>query len=329
MIVSLALFGYAAALSVLGRLLVQRPWTNRAPRAAIAIWQCLTASMVVAVIAGGAALLVPTVSFSANVAELLRACVVALRARYATPAGGITGAVGALLAAVVAVRVAAATVITVISTARWRRRHLAALTVLRSTAQYADACVLPQEQPLVYCLPGAHRRIVVTTGALRHLAPAELAAVLAHERAHLRQRHDLPLAWTAALIRAFPRTRTMRTAHGEVQRLVELLADDAATRTHDHLDLAAALLSLGVATSPRYALGATDSAAAQRVRRLIDPPKKMASAPTIGLYLVAAVMLALPLTTLVGPALASADAVYCPVHLEGDSSSISHTPLHR
>jgi Zn-dependent protease with chaperone function len=49
---------------------------------------------------------------------------------------------------------------------------------------------------LLYCVPGRLPTIVVTTGALAVLEPEQLAAVLAHERAHLAGRHHLLLAVT-------------------------------------------------------------------------------------------------------------------------------------
>ena len=58
-----------------------------------------------------------------------------------------------------------------------------------------------------YCLPGIRSQIVVSVGTLDLLAPAELTAVLAHERAHLRARHDLVLIPFTSLRRVFPRSR--------------------------------------------------------------------------------------------------------------------------
>jgi beta-lactamase regulating signal transducer with metallopeptidase domain len=313
---SVALFAYAAALTGLARLLPGRGWTSRAPRLAIVTWQCLTASVVAAVVSGGLALLVPSLHFHADLSELLRACMVALQARYATPAGTVAGVAGAVLAAAVVLRVGAALLVTIMATARWRRRHTAALAVLSAPTGYADACVLAQDEPLVYCLPGAQRRIVMTTGALRRLSAGELRAVLCHEREHLRQRHHLVLAGAAGMRRAFPRSRLMGTAYLEIERLVELLADDAAIRTSDRLDLAAALLRLGDTASPRYALGVADTAAAQRVRRLIEPPRRLGQVMAGVVYALAAVMLALPVAALVGPALVNGSAAHCPAHLD-------------
>ena len=63
----------------------------------------------------------------------------------------------------------------------------------------------------------------------------------------------------------------MRDAEKQVARLVELHADDAATRARDPRLLATALVVLATAASPAPALaaGATDSV--QRIHRLLGP----------------------------------------------------------
>ncbi len=53
------------------------------------------------------------------------------------------------------------------------------------------AVVLDDPRPAAYCVPGRPGTIVLTSGALAVLDPAQLAAVLAHERAHLAGRHHL------------------------------------------------------------------------------------------------------------------------------------------
>jgi Zn-dependent protease with chaperone function len=321
--ISLALFVYAAALTMLARNLAGQRWVTGAPRLAIVMWQSLTASAVAAVIGGCLALMIPSVHLSADIAEWLQACVVALRARYDTPAGTAAGIAGGLLAAAVLARVAAAVLVTLVASTRWRRHHVAGLTMLSEPASAADACVLADDVPLVYCLPGAQRGIVLTTGALGRLTALELEAVLAHERGHLRQRHHLLVAWTGSLRRAFPRMMLFRVAHREVERLVELLADDAAIRTSDRLDLASALLNLGNTPSPQFGLGVADTASAQRVRRLIDPPPRLGRVRAFVLYSVAALLAVAPVVTLAGPAFAIGNATFCPVHLSGSPSAIS------
>ncbi len=96
-----------------------------------------------------------------------------------------------------------------------------------------------------YCVPGLRSQIVISAGTLDLLDQAELAAVLAHERAHLRARHDLVLLPFCALGRAFPRSRLVRRAHATVALLVEMLADDQALRQRPARELATALLRVG------------------------------------------------------------------------------------
>lgn len=99
--------------------------------------------------------------------------------------------------------------------------------------------VLEHELPVAYCVPGmTGARIVVSRSTLTTLAPAELGAVLEHERSHLRARHDLVLEAFAVLHRAFPRWVASAAARREVEVLVEVLADRAACRAGDRRALA-------------------------------------------------------------------------------------------
>ena len=81
---------------------------------------------------------------------------------------------------------------------------------------------------VAYCLPGRVGTIVLTTAALAALDDAELAAVLAHERAHLRGRHHLVLAAASALAQTLPFLPGLCTAQTELARLLEMIADDKA-----------------------------------------------------------------------------------------------------
>ncbi|MFE3742764.1 M48 family metalloprotease, partial [Streptomyces sp. NPDC059134] len=75
------------------------------------------------------------------------------------------------------------------------RRDRAELRRARVAAGGGDAelAVVRDALPDAYALPGRPGRIVVTTGMLRALEPAEREALFAHERAHLRGRHHLLL----------------------------------------------------------------------------------------------------------------------------------------
>jgi hypothetical protein len=169
------------------------------------------------------------------------------------------------------------------------------------------ALVVDSPAAAAYCVPGLRSRIVVSAGTLALLDAAELAAVLAHERAHLRARHDLVVLPFSALGRAFPRSRLVLRAHTTVALLVEMLADDRAQRHRPARELATALLRVGASgagQAPSGALAAIpapDGETAARVARLLAPSPPL---PVLALALIcsaAAVLVAAPVALLLLP----------------------------
>ena len=152
---------------------------------------------------------------------------------------------------------------------RVRRRtqahgEAARITGKRFTGQpipaYATAVVLSADRPAVYCVPGRPATIVLTTGALSILGPAELRAVLAHERAHLTGRHHLLTGLSGCLLPIVP---VFKRGAAEIARLVELRADDVAARHGDRTTLARALVTMATGAAfpvPSRALAATGHA---------------------------------------------------------------------
>ncbi|WCD98460.1 M56 family metallopeptidase [Streptomyces sp. HUAS 31] len=154
--------------------------------------------------------------------------------------------------------------------ARVRRHAHRALTGLPGTG----VAVLPDALPYAYALPGGRRdRVVVTTGLLDHLQPAERRALFAHERAHLTERHHRFLLAVQLAARANPFLRPLRTA---VSYTAERWADEAAAqavgsrRTVAHAIGRAALVSRGapVATLAGFA---APGPVPRRVAALLGP----------------------------------------------------------
>lgn len=154
--------------------------------------------------------------------------------------------------------------------ARVRRHAHRALTGLPGTG----VAVLPDALPYAYALPGRRRdRVVVTTGLLDHLEPAERRALFAHERAHLTERHHRFLLAVQLAARANPFLRPLRTA---VSYTAERWADEAAAqavgsrRTVAHAIGKAALMSRGapVATLAGFA---APGPVPRRVAALLGP----------------------------------------------------------
>ncbi|MFD7301961.1 M56 family metallopeptidase [Streptomyces pharetrae] len=108
-----------------------------------------------------------------------------------------------------------------------RRRAHRALAGLPGTG----VAVLPDDTPYAYALPGGARdrtgRVVVTTGLLSGLRPAERRALFAHERAHLSARHHRFLLVVRLAARANPFLPPLRTA---VSYTAERWADEEAAR---------------------------------------------------------------------------------------------------
>jgi Zn-dependent protease with chaperone function len=139
--------------------------------------------------------------------------------------------------------------------------------------------VLDHPAAAAYCLPGVlNPQIVISAGALEVLDRRELAAVLAHEHAHLRQRHDLVLLPFSSLKRAFPRIRFMERCYNAVALLIEMCADDHARRHHSPRELATALVRFGTAGGTTVPAGAMavipneqQPEVLARVSRLLNP----------------------------------------------------------
>jgi Zn-dependent protease with chaperone function len=189
--------------------------------------------------------------------------------------------------------------------ARHRQRELLAL-LAHGDPKVPGALVVDYPAAAAYCVPGIRSQIVVSVGTLDLLAPAELTAVLAHERAHLRARHDLVLIPFTSLRRAFPRSRVFSQAYCTVALLVEMMADDRALRVRGLLarELATALLRFGTAAAgdaPAGALAAAEGELTARVTRLLTPPPPLPHAAQAAVVLAAALLVATPLLLLVIP----------------------------
>jgi hypothetical protein len=197
-----------------------------------------------------------------------------------------------------------------------RRRQRELLTLLaHGDPKAPGALVVDHPAAAAYCLPGIRSKIVVSVGTLDLLAPAELAAVLAHERAHVRARHDLVLIPFTSLNRAFPRSLVIARAHWTVALLIEMMADDHALRAlverrisaREPLparELAMALLRFGAAGSscaPEGALAGGGGEITARVNRLLEPPPPLPRAVQLGVVLASALLIASVVLLLVIP----------------------------
>ncbi|MGA9360834.1 MAG: M48 family metalloprotease, partial [Mycobacterium sp.] len=178
-------------------LLARATWPLRAPRAAMVLWQAIALAAVLS-------------AFSAGIAIATRLLMPGPDGR---PTASIIGAAGRLgwplwtayiaafaLTVLVGARLMIAVARVAIANRRRRAHHRMVVDLVgvghdaalaQSCANTRDLRVLDVPQPLAYCLPGVRSRVVVSEGTLNTLTDTEVSAILSHERAHLRARHDL------------------------------------------------------------------------------------------------------------------------------------------
>lgn len=315
MISALLLSTYAAAAGTLGAgWLREARWPGLAPRLAIAAWQSLAVSVLLALAAAGLALAISFPHVNADLAALFHLCAETFQHSYASPGGALTALVGVAVTLVLAARVLWCTTRASITDHRERATRVAALDMVGRRNIVPGALVVEHGAPYAFCIGGRHHRVVITSGLLATLGPAELKAVLAHEHAHLRQRHHTALVSCRALFGTLaPLFPAFRAAMPLVRHYAELCADDSARRRVGAGPLRDALARLALLPAPNGTLAASAQDVEQRLTRLTGRPRRMplvASALT-GTGIVAAVVV--PLALAAGPALAIAWEGLCRV----------------
>jgi Zn-dependent protease with chaperone function len=306
MTVTLLLLAHAALLATAGPALLRRAtWPWRAPRLGIAAWHALSVSVIGSALLAGATVAVS----AARGGAVPRPCDAPARwtcSPVTAPAGTALALAAAVVTLAVAVRAVGHLTAAYVAARRERRRQDDALAVLGRADDRLGVTVVDHATPAAYCLPGRGGRIVVTTAALAVLDDDQLAAVLAHERAHLRQCHHVIRTAARGLAQAFPRVPAFAAARDQISQLTELAADDAAAGHCGRLTIAGALLALaeaGPAVAPALTAGGTTSAA--RARRLIAGERPPGHARLMLGLAVAALVVSVPVAVPVAAAVAS------------------------
>ncbi|MEU8540426.1 M56 family metallopeptidase [Streptomyces sp. NPDC048717] len=303
---TLLLLGALTA-AVAPRLLARADWVEREPVVALWVWQCVVAAVLV--------------SFALSMTFSAAAAWKAVRGQVFAPApNAVIEAyqlgTGRSWSAVIAVLLAAgglwsgAMLGREIGRARTRRKQRRNELVLRAPllpgekpSGNARLVVLEGERPGAWSLPGGTPRLVVTTAALRRLKGRQLDAVLAHEQGHARARHDWLLHCATALAAGFPGVPVFAAFRGEMHRLVELAADDVASRRFGRLTIALALVELN---EDRGVFGPGQAPGAdlpQRVDRLLNAAPRLTAAHRLRLTAAAALVPVVPILIAFIPAL--------------------------
>jgi beta-lactamase regulating signal transducer with metallopeptidase domain len=288
------------------RALTRAAWPEREPVVALWVWQCLVATVLLCCLA---ALVLGT----AAVFHTVRDRVFAPAPPSVTAAYDLSAAPvwAAALTVLLACGAAWTTAMLGRELVEARRSRDHARAQLRERAPDLPAglpaargpmLVLEDEYPDAWWMPGHPPQLVVTTGALQRLTDHQLDAVLTHERGHARAHHDWLLHLSTALATGFPRVPLFAHFCDQTHRLVELAADDTASRRCGHLTTALALIELnqhrGVLScdSSRRLLG-------ERVDRLLEPPPRLLLRHRALTTTVAALVPLLPLLITFAPGL--------------------------
>ncbi|GAW49772.1 MULTISPECIES: M48 family metalloprotease [unclassified Nocardioides] len=311
MIAAIALLVFASLAVSGASLLANADWPSRAPALAIWAWQCLSGGAALALVFAGLAVALPETPLRAAVARALEACSVALARHYSTP-GGLPIAVAALtISLFIVVRFGYMVTRDASMACRARRRQLATLGLV--TQDHPSGFkLLPNDLPMVFCVPGRRPTVVVTRGAIEQLTTQQLDLVLAHERQHLHARHDLALTLAGALARTFGNRGLFQQAAQQIAQLAEMQADDTAHRVGDRRELAEALLRLSPSGRDLNA-GATAATAVARVRRLAMPAAPLIATERYTAAVLGAALLGAPFGLALAPAVEAAIHDCCPV----------------
>jgi bla regulator protein blaR1 len=291
----LLVFGVALAEPV-SRRLARARWPARDPVGALLLWQAIG-------LAGGLALLGAGLVYGlAPLGSPLPAASTALEALSAGRTPRLDGlhVLALLLTAALAARLLGVLGAVTARTLRARARHRELLDLLATPWPAAPgARVLNHPVPVAYCLPGLRSRLVVSAGVLDCLDVDQVWAVLAHERAHLRERHDLVVLPFVAWGATAPFMRGMVCAQFAVAALIEMRADDVAVRRASPAQLSVALAAMGGAV-PAAALSSFTTALHRRLARITERPRPLPLTLRVLVRLVAATLVAVPVLAVLG-----------------------------
>ncbi|MEU1376175.1 M56 family metallopeptidase [Streptomyces triculaminicus] len=306
----LVLGGLAASMAP--RVLTRADWPDREPVLALWVWQC--------VVAGVLLCCALAMALSAAAAwEAVRGNVFApaphgVMEAYALTAYGPWAAPLAVALAAGAVWTAAM-LTREIRDARARRRRRRAELLVRSPRLPGEdrgaerLVVLEGDHPEAWLLrAGTAPQLVITTAALRRLNDSQLDAVLAHEQGHARARHDWLLHCSAALANGFPQVPVFAAFRDQVHHLVELAADDSASRRSGRLATALALVELNEDRGVFGPCPTPLSHVPDRVLRLLAPAPRLTAGRRLRLTAVAALVPFVPVLVTFVPGLSALGA---------------------
>ncbi|ARP74531.1 hypothetical protein LK07_30935 [Streptomyces pluripotens] len=307
MMVPVTLLLLGALTAVVGpRILARASWPDREPVVALWAWQCVVAAVLLC--CALSMTLSAAAAWKAVRGHVFATAPPAVADAYSLGAAGPWAAPLAMLLAAGGLWSFTMLVSEVVRARAQRRARQSELLLRAPLLPGEDTAgrrlvVLEGECPDVRWLPGAAPRLVVTTAALRRLKGHQLDALFAHEQGHAQARHDWLLHCSAALAAGFPQIPVFAAFHEEMHRLVELAADDVASRRYGRLTTALALVGLNEERGVFGPCPTPHALVPQRVYRLLTPPNRLPALRRLRLTATAALVPLVPVLVTLVPGL--------------------------
>jgi beta-lactamase regulating signal transducer with metallopeptidase domain len=242
---------------------------RRDPLLLIVAWLVSMAGVLLATATGVLLLLLPDHGPGASLLAAVHSCWSAVQHGSPPRVEEVAGVIGVALLVAFAARLAVVSVRGFRKRCHKRQENLSVLRlVARPVTSPSDILWLAHDQPLAFSMAGRPGTVVATEGLTRHLDPGAVAAVLAHERAHLNGRHHLLVAIADAVRATFPFVPLFRDAPRAIRDLVELAADVVAARDCGPVAVRTALLKVTRHGAPSTSLAMAQDAVDLRLARL-------------------------------------------------------------
>lgn len=268
MIPALTVLACAFAAGWFGPVLLRRfDLRRRDPALVVVAWLLSMAGVVLAAVAGVTMLLLP--GHGTSVLAVLHHCWLVIQHGSPPEVEKLAGLLGVALLCALGIRV----LVVFARGARHRaRKRRQSYDVLRLAAREEDGppdiLWLAHATPLAFSMAGRPGVVVATDGLTTHLGSTEVAAVFAHERAHLAGRHHLLVAVVDALRVTLPFVPLFRAAPRAIRDLAELCADVVAVRACGPSAVRTALQTVARHGVPSMALPMAQDAVDLRIARL-------------------------------------------------------------
>lgn len=297
-------------------------WTSRSPFTALLLWQAIALAGGLSMI--GAFLVWGLEPLGANLISALDGLRLVLLGGPAAPRLEAVHVFALSTALLLGAHLVFTLLLTAYKVTRQRARHRRLLALLSDPSPTTPGTVvLEHRAPVAYCLPGLNGSVTVLSRGLLDALDAEgLRGVIAHERAHLEQRHDLLVLAFESWHQALPWLPTSRLARLAVQELIEMLADDAALQQVSRASLLRSLLAVagGENQQPADARGSagradssplvpadvglpTTELSSLRLKRLLSPAAELPVRGRLAVLTAAALLLCVPTLALIAPGL--------------------------